>query len=151
MPSVNLQKDLREFVELLLSHDVDFVIVGGHAVAFHGYPRLTDDLDILVRPTPQNARRVMDVLDLFGFGDIGLTADDFLAADQVIQLGRAPNRIDLLTNIYGATIDEIWHDRVAASLDGLPVMMIGRETLIRNKRATGRPQDLVDADKIEGR
>jgi predicted nucleotidyltransferase len=148
---VNLQKDLREFIELLLSRGVDFVVIGGHAVAFHGYPRLTDDLDILVRPTPDNAARLMDVLREFGFGDIGISADDFLAPDTVVQLGRAPNRIDLLTEIYGATVDEIWQTRVSASLDGISIMMIGRDALIRNKRATARPQDLVDADKLEGK
>jgi hypothetical protein len=150
MASVNLQQDLREFVALLLSLGVDFV-VGGHAVAFHGYPCLTDDLDTLVRPIPENAARVVEALQQFGFGEIGVTVEDFLAPDRVIQLGRAPNRIDLLTQIYGVTIDEIWRDRVSASLDGLPVMMIGRDALIRNKRATARPQDLVDADEIEGR
>jgi hypothetical protein len=146
---VKLQKDLREFIALLLSRSVDFVVIGGHAVAFHGYPRLTDDLDILVRPTPENAQRLIEALRTFGFGDIGLSADDFLAADTVIQLGRAPNRIDLLTEIYGVTVDEIWQTKVPALLDGLPVTMIGRDALIRNKRATARPQDLVDADKIE--
>ena len=148
---MKLQEDLREFVALLLSLGVDFVVVGGHAVAFHGYPRLTDDLDLLVRPSPENGERVFDAIRQFGFGDIGISPEDFLAPDRVIQLGRPPNRIDLLTNIYGVTIEEIWRSRVPASLDGLAVMMIGREALVLNKRATARPQDLVDADKIEGK
>jgi predicted nucleotidyltransferase len=146
---VKLQQDLREFVALLLSRGVDFVVVGGHAVAFHGYPRMTDDIDLLVRPTRDNGQRIVDALDEFGFGNIGLTADSFTAPDRVIQLGRAPNRIDLLTEIYGTSFDEVWETRVQADLDGLKVWMIGRDALIRNKRATGRTQDLADAEKLE--
>jgi predicted nucleotidyltransferase len=148
---VKLQQDLREFVALLLSRGVDLVVVGGHAVAFHGYPRLTDDLDLLVRPTRENGQRVVDALTEFGFGSIDLTADDFTAPDRVIQLGRAPNRVDLLTQIYGVTVDEIWANRVPADLDGLRIMMIGRDALIRNKRATGRAQDIADAEKLESK
>ena len=146
---MKLQQDLREFVELLLSRGVDFVVVGGHAVAFHGYPRMTDDIDLLVRPTRENGQRIVDALAEFGFGGVGLTAESFTAPDRVIQLGRAPNRIDLLTEIYGVSFDEVWATRVAADLDGLKVSMIGRDALIRNKRATGRTQDLADADKLE--
>jgi predicted nucleotidyltransferase len=148
---VKLQRDLREFVESLLSRGVEFVIVGGHAVAFHGYPRMTDDIDILVRPSVVNGERIIDALEAFGFGDIGLTADSFTASDRVIQLGRAPNRVDLLTEIYGVSFDEVWSTRVEATLDGLLVSMIGREALIRNKRATGRAQDLADLEKLEPR
>jgi predicted nucleotidyltransferase len=146
---VKLQQDLREFVELLLSRGVDFVVVGGHAVAFHGYPRMTDDIDLLVRPVRENGQRIVDALADFGFGNVGLTADSFTAPDRVIQLGRAPNRIDLLTEIYGLSFDEVWATRVEADLDGLKVSMIGRAELIRNKRATGRTQDLADAEKLE--
>jgi predicted nucleotidyltransferase len=147
--SVKLHDDLREFVALLLSRGVEFVVVGGHAVAFHGYPRMTDDVDLLVRPTEENGQRIVGALQEFGFGAIGLTADDFTAPDRVIQLGRVPNRVDLLTQIYGVTFDEVWATRVQADLDGLNVAMIGREPLIRNKRATGRAQDLADAAKLE--
>jgi predicted nucleotidyltransferase len=146
---VKLQKDLREFIELLLSQNVEFLVVGGHAVAFHGYPRLTEDVDLLIRPTLENGSRILRVLDLFGFGSIGLTAEDFTAPDRMIQLGRSPNRIDLLTQIWGLTFEEAWASRVPAELDGLEVFVIGREELIRNKRATARPQDLADAEKLE--
>lgn len=146
---MKLQKDLREFVELLLSRGVEFVVIGGHAVAFHGYPRLTDDLDLLVRPTKDNAQRVVDALAAFGFGDVGLGVDDFIAPDQVIQLGRVPNRIDLLTHVYGVTMEEVWETRVEVDLDGLKVWFIGKDALIRNKKATGRKQDLADAEKLE--
>ena len=146
---MKLDKDLRECVELFLSRGVEFVVVGGHAVAYHGYPRLTDDLDLLILPTSENAERVVQALSDFGFDSVGLTVADFVADDRVIQLGRAPNRIDLLTRLYGVSIDEIWRERVDAVLDGLRVSMISRNALIRNKRATGRTQDLADAEKLE--
>jgi predicted nucleotidyltransferase len=147
--AVKLQKDLREFVELLLSRSVEFVVVGGHAVAFHGYARLTDDVDLFVRPTLENGARLVSSLEEFGFGSIGVTAETFTHPDRVIQLGRPPNRIDLLTNIYGVTFDEVWSSRVAADLDGLKVFMIGRDALIKNKRATGRAQDIADVEKLD--
>lgn len=146
---MKLQDDLREFVALLLSRGVEFVVVGGHAVAFHGYPRMTDDVDLLVRPTPENGQRIVEALQTFGFGSVGLTAESFTAPDRMIQLGRAPNRIDLLTQIYGVTFDEVWATRVEADFDGLKTFMISREALIRNKRATGRTQDIADAEKLE--
>ena len=147
---MKLQKDLREFIGLLLSQDVEFLVVGGYAVAFHGYPRLTEDIDLLVRPSLENGSRILRALDLFGFGSIGLTAEDFTAPDRMIQLGRAPNRLDLLTEIWGLTFEEAWASRIPAELDGLEVFVIGREELIRNKRATARSQDLADAEKLEG-
>jgi hypothetical protein len=148
---VNLQADLRECVACLVSRHVDFLVVGGHAVAFHGYPRLTEDVDLFVRPTLENGRRIVEALTAFGFGSLGLTADAFTAPDRVIQLGRAPNRIDLLTGIPGVSFDEAWSGRVETDLDGLRVCMIGRAALLRNKRATGRPQDLADVDRLEPR
>src|ERR1700722_13615383 len=105
---MRLEKDLREFVELLNSRKVEFVVVGAHALAFHGHPRYTGDLDLLVRPTVENARRVVEGLVEFGFGSFGLAEVDFAKPDHVIQLGYPPNRIDLLTSISGATFDEVW-------------------------------------------
>ena len=148
---MKLQKDFREFIELLISHGVDAVIVGAHALAFHGHPRLTGDIDILVRPTIENADRLMAALEAFGFGDSGLGREDFVRPDRVIQLGQPPNRIDLLTSVTGVEIDEIWAGRVAGKLDGVPVFFIGRDELIRNKRATGRPQDAADVATLERR
>jgi hypothetical protein len=145
-----LDKDLLELLVLFRSREVEFLVVGGHAVAFHGYPRLTEDLDLFVRPDVANGARVVEALEEFGFGSLELQASDFQAEDRVIQLGRRPNRIDLLTKLYGVTFDDAWRRRVAASLDGAPVWMISRDDLVRNKRATGRPQDAVDADTLEG-
>jgi hypothetical protein len=148
---VKLQKDLREFIGLLSSHAVEYLIVGGHAVAFHGYPRLTVDLDFFVRPSPENAARLLAVLDDFGFGALGISAGDLIASNKIIQLGREPNRIDLLTGISGVSFEDAWADRVEGALDGLTVPFIGMESLLKNKRASGRPQDLADAQHLERR
>lgn len=148
---MNLQADSKECVGSFLSRHADFLVVGGHAVAFHGYPRLTEDLDLFVRPTHENARRLVEALKAFGFASPGLEPDAFTVPDRVIRLGRAPNRIDLLTGILGVTLDEAWPARVEADLDGLRVFLIGRDALIRNKRANGRPQDLADVERLEAR
>ena len=144
-----LHKDLRELLALFSSNDVDFLVVGGLAVAFHGYPRFTEDLDCYVRPSVENGTRIVRALRAFGFGSLGIEAADFEANDRMIQLGRAPHRVDLLTRLYAVTFDDAWATKVRGSIDGVPVWFIDRESLIQNKRATGRPQDLVDADFIE--
>ena len=146
---MELQKDIRAFVELLLSRKVECLLVGGYALAYHGAPRFTEDIDFFVLVSPENAQRLANVIDDFGFGDLGLSAADFQQPDQVIQLGRAPNRIDLLTGLSGLTWDEAWESRVPITLDGLDLWAIGRDALIKNKRATGRTQDRADAEKLE--
>jgi hypothetical protein len=144
-----LNKDWREFLELLNSCGVDYVIVGAQSLAFHGRPRYTGDLDVLIRPTPDNAQRLLDVLTQFGFAQSGLKEADFVEPEQMIQLGRAPNRIGLLTSISGVTIDYAFETRVSAVIDGIPVFTLGKDALIRNKRAVGRPQDLADLATLE--
>jgi hypothetical protein len=146
---MRLSKDWREFLELLNSRGVDYVIVGAHSLALHGRPRYTGDLDILVRPTPENARMLVNILNEFGFAKSGFKEPDFLQAEQLIQLGRAPTRIDLLTSISGVSSEEAFTAKVPAELDGIPVFILGKEALIRNKRAVGRPQDLADLDVLE--
>lgn len=146
---MELQKDIREFVELLRSEHVEFLLVGGYALAFHGAPRFTEDMDLLVRSTPENAARLVRVLEAFGFGDLEISAADFLRPYYVIQLGRAPNRIDMLTGIDGVSWDEAWSSRESLELDGLPIFVIGREALIRNKLATGRTQDRADVERLQ--
>ncbi|HEX7878454.1 MAG TPA: hypothetical protein VF720_03540 [Candidatus Eisenbacteria bacterium] len=145
-----LNKDLREFIELLNSTGVEFLIAGGHAVGFHGHPRFTGDIDIVVRPVAANASRVLEAIRRFGFDDLKLDVSDFTAIGRVIQLGYPPNRIDLLTSLSGVTWQEADSTAVAADLDGVPVRFLGRSELIRNKRATGRAQDLADLEKLEG-
>lgn len=111
--------DLREFLELLNSRGVDYVIVGAHSFAFHARPRYTGDLDILVRTTSENAQKLTQLLHGFGFSPSHFEAADFTEPDQVVQIGRAPNRIDLLTGITGVTPDEAFASRVEAILDGI--------------------------------
>ncbi len=101
-----LPSGLREFIELLNSHRVEYLIVGAHALAFHGHPRYTGDIDILVRASPENAGRLEQFISAFGFADSGLGAKDFLTPDQIVQLGQPPHRIDLLTSITGVEFDE---------------------------------------------
>jgi len=148
-PSALLDKDLLELLELFRSHGVEFLVAGGHAVAFHGRPRLTEDLDLFVRPDVQNGQRIVDALTAFGFGTLELSAQDFTADDRVIQLGRAPNRVDLLTRLYGVEFGDAWSRRVAARMGDVEVSMLSREDLIANKRATGRTQDIADAEFLE--
>ncbi|MDC3954149.1 nucleotidyltransferase [Polyangium jinanense] len=145
---MKLQQDLREFVGLLNSSGVEFIVVGGHAVAFHGHPRFTGDIDFFVRPTRANADRILGALATFGFGQLALSADDFMRPNAVVQLGRPPNRIDLLTSISGVDFDEAWDSRVSGSLDGLPVAFLGLEALLKNKRASGREKDVADVAKL---
>ena len=148
---MHLSKDLCEFVELLNSHQIDYLIVGAFAVAFHGFPRYTGDLDILVRCDSGNPERLLAVLAQFGFRSLGIRAEDLQAPEVIIQLGVQPNRIDLLTSISGVTFAEAWQSRQLANLDGLTVNFIGRDTLIRNKESTGRAKDLGDAEELRRR
>jgi hypothetical protein len=142
-------KDLREFIESLNSHGVEFVVVGAHALAFHGHPRYTGDLDLLVRPTLENAARLEQALIAFSFSSLGLAAADFLEPGRVVQLGIAPNRIDLLTSITAVTFEEAWDQRVPGELSSVPVAFLSRQTLVKNKRATGRTQDAADVEALE--
>jgi hypothetical protein len=118
--------------------------VGGLAVGFHGQPRFTGDLDVFVDRSPENAARLLRALRAFGFPTGGLSEADFIEPEQVIQLGLSPRRIDILTSLSGVTFAEAWSSRVASELDGIPVNYIGKDALIRNKRALGRPRDLDD-------
>lgn len=143
-----LTKDSREFIECLISNHVEFLVVGALAVAWHGYPRYSADIDFLVRPTAENAVRVLAALKQFGFGSIGITLEDLSSAGKVVQFGYEPNRIDLMTSISGVSFEEAWNSRVTGSLDNLEVHFIGREALIRNKQASGRSKDLIDAAEL---
>ncbi len=139
-----LNKDWREFLELLNSRGVDYVIIGAQSLAFHGRPRHTGDVDILVRPTPDNARLLLALLNELGFEQSSFKETDFLEPEQIIQLGRVPSRIDLLTSLTGVTTDQAVDAKVSAIIDGIPVFVLGRDASIRNKRAVGQPQDLAD-------
>ena len=120
------------------------LIVGGHAVAYHGYPRTTGEIDFFVEVSEENAAKLEKVLAAFGFGSLGLTAKDFLEPGTIIQPGYPPNRIDLVTSISGVTFAEAWERRDCARVEGLPMIFVDRQTLLANKAASGRPKDLAD-------
>lgn len=142
-----LSADLREFIELLDANGVEFLVVGAHALALHARPRYTGDLDLFIRADQDNAQKICVALREFGFS--GFSEEDFLEPEQVMQLGRAPNRIDLLTSLSGVTFEEAWETRVTAKLDDLEVAFLSRDLLIRNKRVTDRPQDRADLETLE--
>jgi hypothetical protein len=131
-----LNKDWREFLELLNSRGVDYVIVGAQSLAFHGRPRYTGDLDVLIRPTPDNAQRLLGVLTQFGFAQSGFKEADFVEPDQMTQLGQVPSRIALLTSISGVSTNEAFASKISAMLDGIAVFILGRDALIRNKASS---------------
>ena len=146
---MSLSSDLREFLELLNARGVEYLVVGAHSLAFHGRPRYTGDLDVLVRPSKSNATALVKLLHEFGFSGSKFTPVDFADADQIIQLGRPPNRIDLLTSLTGVDNDDAFAAKIAAEIDGIPVFVLSKRHLIQNKRAVGRPQDLVDVAELE--
>ena len=141
-----LNEDFRDMLMCLADAEVEFVIVGAHALAAHGLPRATGDIDVLVRPTADNAARVIQALLAFGAPAAahGVTADDFARPGQVYQLGLPPRRIDLLTSIDGVTFEEAFDTRMEARVSGLVLPFLSRDALIANKRAAGRPKDLAD-------
>ena len=147
---MSLNADLREFIELLNSRGVEYVIVGAHSLAFHGRPRYTGDLDLLVRPSRENAAKLVSLLRDFGFGKGDFAEADFTVPEQMIQLGRAPNRIGVLTSISGVLIDDPFRTKIFTEMEGLPVFILNKELLIQNKRAVGRPQDVADLRELEG-
>lgn|SRR5690348_17443923 len=142
---MTLTQEWRSFIECLECNKVEYLVVGAIALAHHGLPRYTGDLDIWVRNSPTNAQRVVDALRTFGFGSLELKAEDFTGAYQVVQLGRAPRRIDLLTTISGVTFEEAWEERATGKVEGVTAPFIGVKALLRNKQASGRTQDRADA------
>ena len=145
---MEVQADFRDLLALFNEHKVEYLIVGGYALAFHGAPRFTGDIDILVRPHLENARRVLQALAAFGFDFPNLTADDFQNPNQVVQLGVPPVRIDLITSITGVSWEESDSSKVSGHFGDVPVHYIGREQFIANKRATGRKKDFADIEAL---
>jgi hypothetical protein len=146
-----LNEDFVDLLRSLIEAHAEFVIVGAHALAAHGLPRATGDLDVLVEPTPENAERVLDALRNFGapLAAHGVSRADFETPDNVYQIGLPPRRIDLLTSINGVSFEEARATRIFVDLEGLRLPVLGRAALVKNKRATGRPKDAVDADALE--
>ncbi len=144
-----LNQDFKEFIQSLNDNRVRYLVIGGYAVAFHGHPRYTKDLDVWLAMNPDNAAKMVKALEQFGFGSLGLKAEDFLVPDQIIQLGYAPNRIDLLTTLEGVEFENCYASRVEVEIDEIKANFIDLDNLKRNKKATGRHQDLADLENLE--
>jgi hypothetical protein len=147
-----LNSDFADLLQELEQAGVEYVIVGAHAMAVHGVPRATGDLDVLIRPTQDNAARVVQALQAFGapIDAHGVTADDLSTPGTVYQIGLPPRRIDILSEITGVDFDEAWSSRETHEVAGLRLPFLGREALIRNKRATGRDKDRTDLGLLAG-
>jgi hypothetical protein len=145
---MEVQQDFRDLLALFNAHKVDYIIVGAHALAYHGAPRYTGDMDILVCPDLENAKRILRALGEFGFGSLGLKVEDFAAPDKVVQLGVAPVRIDIVTSLTRVSWEDVDGGRVAGSYGGLEVYYIGKKEFILNKRALGRKKDIADLEAI---
>ncbi len=141
---IELNRDWSEFLSALIFRHVRFLLVGGHAVAGHGEPRLTEDLDVFVDPGLENVTRLRQALVDFGFGPAAPPVEDLALPDKIFMLGRKPWRVDILTGISGVSFDEAWAGRVEAEFAVRPLYVIGREALLKNKLASGRPKDLGD-------
>lgn len=144
-----LNRDFKEFAGLLNSTGVEYLVVGGYALAAHGHPRYTGDLDIWVRRDEPNITRLLKALELFGFGGLGLSKTDFLAPETVVQLGYPPARIDLLTSIDGVEFDACYARRVMMNVAGIDLPIIGVAEFRANKAASGRAKDLADLESLD--
>jgi hypothetical protein len=147
---MEIQPDFKELFEFLNAQDVEYLVVGGYALAFHGAPRYTGDLDVYVKPDEKNADRILRALEEFGFDSLGLTVEDFKVADRVVQLGVPPVRVDLITSISGVSWEEAASGSVETRYGNVPVRILGREEFIRNKKAVGRARDMADIEAISG-
>jgi len=144
---LKISRDIRDLLRLFHKHGVAFAICGGHAVAFHGYPRVTMDVDVLVTPEPENAKRIMSALQAFGFGQAGIPVDAFLKDGTAITLGVQPNQVDLLTSMSRTPTRTILSRAVPGRLAGMTVLFVSRKDLLAAKKQAGRKKDLAD---IEG-
>lgn len=142
-------RDFDEFFASLRKHEVRFLVVGAYAVAFHAKPRYTKDIDVFIAPDRENARKLVIALEEFGFSEAALKIEDFAEEGRIVQLGFPPSRIDLLTSIDGVNFAEAWQGKAEGHYGSTAVWYIGRAELIRNKRASGRPQDLLDLEWLE--
>ncbi|RDC56581.1 hypothetical protein DU508_13470 [Pedobacter chinensis] len=138
------EQDFIDFIELLNKHEADYMVIGAHALAYHGRPRHTGDLDIWINPSDENAERMLKVIGDFGFASLGLKKEDFLNDGYVTQLGYPPLRIDILNAISGVQFEEAFNNRINADVDGLSINFINIDDFIVNKQASGRKKDLGD-------
>ncbi len=144
-----LNQDFKEFIQLLNDNQVKYLVIGGYAVAVHGHPRYTKDIDIWIEISEENAQKLVTALTQFGFESLGLTSDDFQTPNQIIQLGYPPNRIDLITNPDGIDFQTSYDSKIEVILNDVPVKFINLDNLKKNKLASGRLQDLADLEKLQ--
>jgi hypothetical protein len=145
---MRVENDFKKFIELLNEHKVRYLIVGGFAYSYYAEPRFTKDIDFFIEISPDNANRMLKVLAEFGFTDVELTEKDFQQPDQIIQLGNAPLRIDIVTSIDGVHFKEAWDNRTTGKYGNCSANFISKADLIKNKMATGRSQDIADVEKL---
>ena len=143
-----LNQDFKEFIQLLNANQVKYLVIGGYAVAIHGHPRYTKDIDIWIEMSSENAQKLMIALTEFGFGSLGLNAEDFQAPDQIIQLGYPPNRIDLITTPDGIDFATCYQTKIEVKINDIDVNFIDLKNLKKNKQASGRLQDLADLENL---
>jgi hypothetical protein len=148
-----MNQDFLDLLRALLETDAQFMVVGAHAMAVHGVPRATGDLDVWISPDPENVDRVWQSLLKFGapIEGLDLSRSDLETPETVVQIGLPPRRIDLMTTLTGLDFEASWVNRIVHRVGSLAIPFLGREDLVRNKRATGRPKDLVDLDILEPR
>ena len=145
---LQLPPDFKEFLKLLKDHDVRYLLIGGYAVGYHGYPRATEDLNIWVAIHPDNAQKLVSVLKAFGFDDPALTPDLFLQKPKIIRMGFPPMRLEITTSISGVEFDECYQTRITDTLDDVEVTVIDLEHLKKNKKASGRAKDIADLENL---
>jgi hypothetical protein len=148
MDTTHLPQDFKEFLSFLNEHEVEYLLIGGYAVGYHGYPRATADIDVWVNINRENAQRIVSALEDFGFGGSKLTVDLFLQRDQIVRMGLPPMRIEILTTISGVEFPACYQNRVVDTLDGVETNLISLEDLKTNKRASGRLKDLSDLENL---
>ena len=145
---MEIQPDFKELLKSFNARKVDFLIVGAYALALHGLPRATGDMDLLVKPDKQNAMKILAALGDFGFGSLGLKEEDFFQPERVVQLGVPPVRVDILSGISGVSWEQAWDGRVPGRYGDEPVFFLGRKQMVENKRAAGRKKDLADLESL---
>lgn len=146
--SMEIPNDFKELLELFNKHKVEYLIVGGYALAFHGAPRVTGDIDLFVRPQTDNAERILAALDEFGFGSLDVSVEELTRPGMVIQLGVPPVRVDILTRVSGVSWEKADADKVPGRYGQTPVHFISRNDFIANKKATARLKDAADIEAL---
>ena len=143
-----IPRDFEELLELLNAHKAEYLVVGGYALAFHGVPRFTGDIDLFVKPESANAKRILSVLNEFGFGSLNFSESDFTSPDNVVQLGVPPVRVDIMTSLTGVSWEKAEAGKIRGSYGTTAVSFISKKDLIANKKALGRNKDMADIEAL---